>query len=202
MSTGTLFIVSAASGTGKTSLTRALIKQLPQLKLSISHTTRPKRACEIQNQHYFYVSDTEFQQLIAADAFLEYAEVFGHYYGTSRVAIEENLKKGIDMLLDIDWQGALQIKNKVPCTTIFLLPPSKAELRSRLEKRKRETFEQIAARLALSSTEIAHFRDFDYTVVNDDFNEALAKLKAIITAQRLLTVRRHEDLAPLLAELL
>ena len=202
MSKGTLFIVSAASGTGKTSLTRALIKQLPHLKLSISHTTRNLRAHETPDQHYFYVSDAEFKQLIAADAFLEYAEVFGHYYGTSRKEIEENLEQGTDMLLDIDWQGALQIKGKIPCTTIFLLPPSKAELRNRLEKRKRETAEQIASRLALASTEIAHFKEFDYTVVNDNFEETLSQLKAIITARRLVTARQRENLAPLLAELL
>ncbi len=185
MNKGTLYIIAAASGTGKTSLTEALARTVENIKISVSHTTRPIRANEKANQHYFYVTAPEFEELIKKQAFLEYAHVFGHYYGTSRQAIEESLNAGFDVILDIDWQGARQVRERIACTTIFLLPPSYAELRLRLEKRKREDSQVIEERLAAASSEISHYKEFDYVVINDKFEDALLDLQAIIRSHRL-----------------
>lgn len=184
---GNIFIIAAASGTGKTSLSRALIESIDNIKLSISHTSRPQKAAEHADLHYFYIDDKTFEAMIAADLFLEHAKVFGHYYGTSLQFVEDNLKNGIDIILDIDWQGAQQIRKKLPnCVSIFLLPPSKQSLRQRLEKRKRDDAHDIAMRLKMASNEISHYNEFDYIVINDDFATALNDLKSIVTAHRLL----------------
>ncbi|MBU0744068.1 MAG: guanylate kinase, partial [Gammaproteobacteria bacterium] len=152
-SKGTLYIIAAASGTGKTSLADALSQTVENIEISISHTTRPVRVNEKSSKQYFFVMPKEFEVLIQQRAFLEYAQVFGHYYGTSRQFVEEKLNAGIDVILDIDWQGARQVRKQIECTSIFLLPPSVAELRQRLEKRKREDSQVIEQRLAAASSD-------------------------------------------------
>jgi guanylate kinase len=182
---GKLYIIAAASGTGKTSLAEALSQTLENIKISISHTTRSIRANERANQHYFFVTNTEFEKLIAKQAFLEYARIFSYYYGTSRQAVEENLNAGFDVILDIDWQGARQVRDRIECTTIFLLPPSYVELRLRLEKRKRENSGLIEERLSVANSEISHYKEFDYIVINDKFENALLDLRSIVHSNRL-----------------
>jgi guanylate kinase len=182
---GTLYIVTAASGTGKTSLTDAIIATMTNIKISISHTTRSIRANERANEHYFFVTPQEFELLIQQNVFLEYAQVFGNYYGTSRDWVREQLAVGVDIILDIDWQGAQKIRKQMDCVTIFLLPPSRAELRLRLEKRGSDDVKTIEKRLAVASSEIAHYGEFDYIVINDKFEEAVTDLQAIIRSQRL-----------------
>lgn len=188
MSKGTLYIVSAPSGAGKSSLISALLENNPiyAMKVSVSHTTRNKRPGEIEGQHYHFVSHTEFEQLIEQNVFLEHAYVFGHYYGTSKVWIEETLNKGIDVFLDIDWQGARQIRAQMPDSrSIFILPPSKSELERRLTARGQDDEQVIAQRMSQAQAEISHYNEYDYLIINDDFDVALMDFKAIIRAQRL-----------------
>jgi guanylate kinase len=199
---GTLYIIAAASGTGKTSLAKALSESLSDINISISHTTRAKRAGEEANKHYFFIDKSEFEAMIIAQKFLEYAEVFGQYYGTSYEWVNERLAKGCDVVLDIDWQGAVQIRQKMPCISIFLLPPSMQELCSRLEARKREGSALIAQRLAQASHEISHYKEFDYVIINDNFAHALQDLQTIVKTQRLRTFYQAEKYAALLQELL
>ena len=185
---GTLYIVSAPSGAGKSSLIQALLKTQPlyDTQVSISHTTRAKRPGENHAEHYYFVSHDEFRQMIEEDAFLEYAEVFGNYYGTSRKAIEQILSTGVDVFLDIDWQGAQQIRKKMPQSrSIFILPPSKDELDRRLRGRGQDSDEVIAKRMAQAVAEMTHYAEYDYLIVNDDFDLALSDLKTIIRAERL-----------------
>lgn len=197
---GTLYIVSAPSGAGKSSLIQALLKTQPlyDTQVSISHTTRAKRPGENHAEHYYFVSHDEFRQMIEEDAFLEYAEVFGNYYGTSRKAIEQILSTGVDVFLDIDWQGAQQIRKKMPQSrSIFILPPSKDELDRRLRGRGQDSDEVIAKRMAQAVAEITHYAEYDYLIVNDDFDLALSDLKTIIRAERLRLGRqkmRHDAL--------
>ena len=199
---GTLYIIAAASGTGKTSLARALAQKTDNIKISISHTTRPIGAKEEANRHYFYVTMEQFEELIRRDSFLEYARVFNnYYYGTSREFVEQQLASGIDIILDIDWQGARQVREKMACQTIFLLPPSKTELRQRLEKRQREDSRLIAERLRIASSEISHYQEFDYIIINDNFDSALADLEAIVRANRLLLAKQQLKYRALLADL-
>lgn len=182
---GTLYIIAAASGTGKTSLAKALAQTVENIKVSISHTTRSMRASEKADQHYFFVTPQEFESLIKQQAFLEYAQVFGHYYGTSRKAVEKQLKAGFDVILDIDWQGARQVREQIECVSIFLLPPSNKELRLRLEKRKREDSHIIEERFAAANSEISHYKEFDYVIINDKFEAALLSLQTIVYSERL-----------------
>jgi len=199
---GTLYIVSAASGTGKTSLTEALAKTIDNVKISVSHTTRQIRANEKDGQNYFFVTSEEFESLITKSAFLEHAQVFGCYYGTSRHFVEEQLNAGIDVILDIDWQGARQVRGQIQCVSVFLLPPSRAELRLRLERRKREDSQIIEQRLAAASSEITHYKEFDYVVINDKFENALADLQMIIRSQRLRLRQQAEKYGTLIKELI
>lgn len=200
---GTLYIIAAASGTGKTSLARALEQSLANIKISISHTTRAIHAQEIANQSYFFIDNTSFERMIAEHAFLEHARVFGYYYGTSRGFVDEQLNQGADVILDIDWQGAAQIKKLYPQSeSIFLLPPSKEELRRRLNKRKRDDVETIENRLNLASSEISHAHEFDYIVINDNFDLALKDLQTIVLANRLRQKSQAAKYADLLKELL
>lgn len=193
MTLGNLYILSAPSGAGKSSLINALLTELADhntsdhtVQLSISHTTRSPRPGEENGIHYYFTSHNEFKQLIAQDHFLEWAEVFGNYYGTSLPMIEQSLEKGIDIFLDIDWQGARQIRQKVPnVKTIFILPPSKPELEKRLFGRGQDSAETIASRMAQAVSEMSHYNEFDYVIVNDDFQIALNELKSILTAERL-----------------
>lgn len=199
---GTLYIVSAASGTGKTSLTDAIVAKMTNIKISISHTTRPIRANERADEHYFFITPQEFELLIQQNVFLEYAHVFGNYYGTSRNWVLEQLVAGFDIILDIDWQGAQKIRKQMECVTIFLLPPSRAELRLRLEKRGSDDVKTIEQRLAVASSEIAHYGEFDYIVINDRFEDAVTDLQAIIRSQRLQLRRQMVSHGALVKELL
>lgn len=200
MAQGTLYIVSAPSGAGKSSLIQALLKTQPlyDTQVSISHTTRVKRPGESHGEHYFFVSVDEFKRMIQENEFLEYAEVFGNYYGTSRTAIEQVLATGVDVFLDIDWQGAQQIRSQMPqARSIFILPPSKEELARRLRGRGQDSEEVIARRMAQAVAEMTHYAEYDYLIVNDDFDLALLDLKTIIRAERLRLSRqkvRHDAL--------
>lgn len=200
MSLGNLYIISAPSGAGKSSLINALLADLPhsQVQLSISHTTRNPRPGEEHGVHYYFTQHEEFKRLIEQGHFLEWAEVFGNYYGTSLPMIERSLEQGIDVFLDIDWQGARQIRAKVPnVKTIFILPPSKAELEKRLIGRGQDSADTIAKRMSEAVSEMSHYNEFDYVIVNDDFQTALSELKSILTAERLkqaVQAERHQGL--------
>ena len=184
--TGTLYIVAAPSGAGKSSLVNALLEREPGIVLSVSHTTRPPRPGDVDGQHYHFVNRGVFERLVGENAFLEHAEVFGNFYGTSRAAVEPLLAEGRDVLLEIDWQGARQVRNVRPdCVSIFILPPSREELERRLRTRAADNAPTIARRLAESREEIAHAADFDFIIVNDQFADALADLRAIVTSRRL-----------------
>ncbi len=201
---GTLFVVAAPSGAGKSSLVAALLEREPQIALSISHTTRRARPREVHGQHYYFVPRGEFERDVAGGMFLEHAEVHGNLYGTSRAAVRERLADGHDVLLEIDWQGAEQIRrSQSDCVSVFILPPSRAELERRLRGRASDSEEVIEQRLRNSRGEIAHACEFDYILVNDVFAEALADLQAIVHAVRqrsAVQCRRHEMLiAQLLA---
>ncbi|MFT2089517.1 guanylate kinase [Paraglaciecola sp. 2405UD69-4] len=190
---GNLFILAAPSGAGKSSLIKALLEKHQEsddhnnaMQVSVSHTTRAPRPGEVDGVHYHFVDHAAFEALIAENSFFEWAEVFGNYYGTSRVVIEQTLAKGIDVFLDIDWQGARQVKAQIPDTaTIFVAPPSKEELQRRLTQRGQDSAEVIAERMTKAVSEISHYHEFDFIVVNDDFEAALNELEAIVTTRRL-----------------
>lgn len=190
---GNLFILSAPSGAGKSSLINALLNPEQtsdiderSMQVSVSHTTRDPRPGENNGEHYHFVSIEEFKKQINQQAFYEYAEVFGNYYGTSEKAIDDQLAQGIDVFLDIDWQGAQQVRMKKPqVTTVFICPPSKQALESRLRGRGQDSEEIIASRMAAAKSECSHFEEFDYIIVNDNFDEALLDLKTIVHNQRL-----------------
>ena len=198
-----LFVIAAPSGGGKTSLITALLKRDDQVSLSISHTTRPPRPGEIDGVHYHFVDEQTFIDRVEQDAFLEYARVYDHWYGTSRTTVEGILERGYDVLLDIDWQGARQIKRNFPnCCTIFILPPSLEALRMRLSKRAQDSEEVIDRRMRAARAELSHGGEFDYLIVNDDFDQALADLHSIVRTGILgpdgQLERNHDLLAQLL----
>ena len=181
MSEPGLYVVSAPSGGGKTSLVNALLERDPHVALSVSHTTRPPRPGERDGVHYYFVDEAAFEALAADGAFLEHARVFDHRYGTGRESVERQLADGLDVLLDIDWQGARQIRASFPAArTIFILPPSLNELRRRLVGRGQDSETVIARRMRAARDEISHAGEFDFLIVNDDFEEALADLHAVI----------------------
>ncbi|NHH88821.1 guanylate kinase [Pseudoalteromonas sp. MB47] len=183
---GNLFILSAPSGAGKSSLISALLEKHSDMKVSVSHTTRSPRPGEENGVHYHFVSVDEFKTLIEKNDFFEWAQVFDNYYGTSKQAIESQLEAGIDVFLDIDWQGAQQIRKLVDdVETIFILPPSKEELESRLNNRGQDSAEVIAGRMAKAQSETSHYNEYDYVVVNDDFDTALTEIETIVMAKRL-----------------
>ncbi|GEB72978.1 guanylate kinase [Pseudoalteromonas carrageenovora] len=195
---GNLFILSAPSGAGKSSLITALLKKHDDMKVSVSHTTRSPRPGEENAVHYHFVSADEFKALIAKDDFFEWAQVFDNYYGTSKQAIESQLDAGIDVFLDIDWQGAQQVRKIMPSVqTIFILPPSKEELEQRLNNRGQDSAEVIAGRMAQAQSETSHYNEYDFVVVNDEFDTALSDIETIVMAQRL-TLKaqqnRHQNL--------
>ena len=199
-----LYVVSAPSGAGKTSLVNALVESTSNICVSVSHTTRAKRPGEIEGVHYYFVSQKEFELLIKTQAFLEYAEVFQQdYYGTTRAFVTEKLSQNIDVVLEIDWQGAQQIRKIFPeIITIFILPPSREALIERLEHRARDDENTIKQRMAQARNEISHYHEFDYMIINDQFEEALADLKAIVCAERLRQRQQQKRYMPLIAELL
>lgn len=183
---GNLFILSAPSGAGKSSLINALLKKHTDMKVSVSHTTRSPRPGEENSVHYHFVTTDEFKALIEKNDFFEWAQVFDNYYGTSKQAIESQLNAGIDVFLDIDWQGAQQVRKIMPSVqTIFILPPSKAELEQRLNNRGQDSADVIASRMAKAQSETSHFNEYDFVIVNDDFDTALNDIETIVMAQRL-----------------
>ncbi|MDT8406781.1 MAG: guanylate kinase [Methylococcales bacterium] len=199
MTQATLFSVSAPSGAGKTSLVRQLLAETDQLALSISHTTRAQRPGERHGEDYFFVSREAFSAMQEQNAFLEHAQVFDHCYGTAQSTVTDQLASGSDVLLEIDWQGARQVKQRCPdCVCIFILPPSIVELERRLRGRGQDTDAIIARRMRDARAEISHWPEYDYIVVNDDFATALADLKAIVQANRLRRSRQAVALAKLL----
>ena len=176
-----LFIIAAPSGCGKTSLVEALIKNAKNLYVSVSHTTRPPRSDEINGINYYFVSIDEFEEMIKNNAFVEHAMVFDNHYGSSSKLIREKLDEGIDVILEIDWQGARQVKENMPnAISIFILPPSKEALLGRLQQRAQDNDETINKRMSDAQNQMQHFNEFDYLVINDDFNSALNDLNLII----------------------
>ncbi|HET7610195.1 MAG TPA: guanylate kinase [Rhodanobacteraceae bacterium] len=185
MSRGRLFIVAAPSGAGKSTLVNALLAREPGIALSISHTTRAPRPGDVDGVQYHFVDRTAFEAMVARGDFIEHADVFGNYYGTSRAAVEPALASGRDVLLEIDWQGAAQVRRAMPeCVSIFILPPSRAELERRLRARGTDNVATIERRLAASREEISHAHEFDCIVVNDRFEDAVAALQATVHAAR------------------
>ncbi|HVS76484.1 MAG TPA: guanylate kinase [Steroidobacteraceae bacterium] len=180
---GTLFVLAAPSGAGKTSLVGALLERMPQLRMSVSHTTRPRRPNEEHGREYYFVEVPEFERLVQEGQFLENARVFDNLYGTARAPVEARLGQGGDIVLEIDWQGARQVRAAMPdCVTIFILPPSREALEKRLRSRATDSQEVIARRLRDAVSDMSHWREFDYVVVNDDFEKAVADLIAIVAA--------------------
>ncbi|MCK2184963.1 guanylate kinase [Halomonas getboli] len=203
MPQGTLFIVSAPSGAGKTSLVRELIESLDGIQVSVSHTTRPRREGEVDGVNYHFVDPAEFERMIAEGDFFEHAKVFDNYYGTSRRAVEELLAAGQDVILEIDWQGARQVREQLPQTvSIFILPPSREELERRLSGRGTDEHAVVASRMREAVSEMSHYDEYDYVVINDDFTTAERELQSLVVARRLTAERTRERHAPLLAALL
>ncbi|QCF24869.1 guanylate kinase [Hydrocarboniclastica marina] len=195
---GTLYVISAPSGAGKTSLVAALLERDPRLRVSVSHTTRASRPGEVDGTNYHFVSQDVFVEMIGQGAFLEHAEVFGNYYGTSQLWVNEQLALDRDVILEIDWQGAQQVRRLRPdCVSIFIAPPSLAELRLRLERRGQDNADVIDRRMREATAECSHHGEYDYLVLNDHFEDALADLLAIARAERARTESqqvRHPEL--------
>ncbi len=195
---GTLFTVSAPSGAGKTSLVRALVESIDGLRVSVSHTTREKRPGEVHGINYNFVDHAEFTAMLERDAFLEHAQVFANLYGTSKQWVEDTLAGGDDVILEIDWQGAAQVRRLLPdAVGVFILPPSQACLHERLTGRGQDDIEVIEARMAEAKSEMSHFVEADYLIVNDSFDIALQEFRALVIAQRLKLEKqqlRHQGL--------
>lgn len=203
MTTGSLFIVTAASGTGKTSLVKQLIATTNDLAVSISHSSRTPRPGETDGQHYHFVSRDEFAEMIKNGEFLEHAEVFDNFYGTAEKSVDYMLANGLDVILEIDWQGALQVQKIRPdAVMIFILPPDRQSLRQRLSNRGQDSQEVIEKRLSGSVYEMSQYVNFDYIVINDNFDVALAELKSIVLANRLTLAKQVERHAKRIEELL
>jgi guanylate kinase len=203
MKRGRLIVISAPSGAGKTSLVKALLARRPDLRLSVSHTTRKRRPTEAEGREYHFVSAPEFERLVAQGEFLEHARVFDNFYGTSRAYVEQQLAAGHDVLLEIDWQGARQVRAAMPqCVSVFVLPPARDALAQRLARRATDSAEVIARRLADAAADMSHYREFDYVVVNDDFEQAVAELERIIAGHGEGLRSDRAALAPLIADLL
>lgn len=197
-SSGLLFVITAPSGAGKTSLIDALLKKDARLKLSISYTTRPPRPAERSGREYHFVDERAFVEMLKAGEFLESAEVHGYRYGTSRTVVRELLSGGDDLILEIDWQGAREVRRLMPdCIGIFILPPSIAELERRMRARGQDSQAVIEKRMANAREELAHAPEFEYTIINKDFDEALQDLVGVVRAERVRSARvleRHSEL--------
>lgn len=195
---GTLYTVSAPSGAGKTSLVNALVESTPELKVSVSHTTRNKRPGEIEGVDYHFVTHEEFLGMVHRNEFLEHAQVFTNHYGTSRLWVEETLNQGIDVILEIDWQGARQVRELLPeSRSIFILPPSRETLRERLTGRGQDQATVIEARMGEAQSEMSHYNEAHFLIVNDEFDTALQEFRAILLSQRLLLEKqrlKHQNL--------
>ena len=182
---GTLFIIAAPSGAGKTSLVRALSKKINSLSISTSHTTRQPREDEREGEDYFFIEEKKFTDLVKENYFLEYAKVFDNYYGTSRSLVESEIEAGRNVILEIDWQGAKQVKSVgLEIISIFILPPNYQALRERLLNRKKDNIQTIERRMSTAFEEISHYKEFDFIVINDDFEQTLTKLNEIIVSPK------------------
>lgn len=200
---GQLYIFSAPSGAGKTSLVEALLKSTSGIEVSVSHTTRAMRPGEENGLHYHFVDTAEFEKMVEAAAFLEDAKVFDNYYGTSQKAVEDRLSQGEDVILEIDWQGAQQVRKLMPfAISVFILPPSREALEQRLNSRGQDSAEIITRRMRDATSDMEHYVEFDYVIINDDFDEATQQLKSIVLAQRqrieVITQREHSVLEGML----
>jgi len=203
MANGTLYVISAASGAGKTSLVNAVLTQVDDLVISVSHTTRAPREGEVDGVNYHFVDKASFEKMVEAGEFFEHATVFGNMYGTSQQHLEEQLKSGMDVILEIDWQGARQIRQLMPdCRSIYIVPPSTTALRERLNARGQDDEAVIDKRMREAISEMSHYVEFDYLIINDDFAEAKDNLAAIIKGNRMLHERQQQKYADLLAQLL
>ncbi|HSC85125.1 MAG TPA: guanylate kinase [Pseudomonas sp.] len=203
VTTGTLYIVSAPSGAGKTSLVKALLDSEPHIRVSVSHTTRAMRPGEQDGVNYHFVDHAQFAAMIERGEFLEHAQVFDNFYGTSQVWLEKTLAEGYDLILEIDWQGAQQVRKLMPqAKSIFILPPTQEALRHRLTNRGQDSSEIIERRMQDAVSEMSHYVEYDYLVINDDFSHALSDLKAIFRANKLLQEAQQQRHAGLLSELL
>lgn len=200
---GTLYVISAPSGAGKTSLVKALLEGDAQARVSVSHTTRDMRPGEVDGKDYNFVDMATFDQMVADKQFLEYADVFTNKYGTSNIWVQDQLNQGIDVILEIDWQGAQQIRQLVPeCRSIFILPPSREELHKRLSGRGTDSDEVVNYRMEQATSEMSHYGEFDYLVINDDFDQALTELQSIFCAGRLQIARQSKKHTEMLDSLL
>lgn len=200
---GTLFVISAPSGAGKTSLVKALLEKTEDIGVSVSHTTRAKREGEQDGVDYNFIDKESFIAMVGESAFLEHAQVFDNYYGTAIANIEDKLKQGEDVILEIDWQGAAQVRKQLPyAVNIFILPPSQSALEERLRGRGQDSDEIIQRRMRDAKSETSHYSEYDYLIVNDDFENALTELKSIVLARRCRYAAQTQRLAPLLKELL
>lgn len=203
MTKGTLFVISAASGAGKTSLVKSVLQHVSDIEVSVSHTTRAPREGEVDGVDYHFVDKETFQSMVNGSEFIESATVFGNMYGTSRQHIQEQLFKGKDVILEIDWQGARQIRQLMnDCRTIYVVPPSVAALRERLTSRGQDDESVIDQRMQEAISEMSHYVEFDYLIINDDFDEARDNLAAIIKGNRMLHEHQQQKHADLLAKLL
>lgn len=203
ISTGTLYVFSAPSGAGKTTLVKALLEQTPAIGVSVSHTTRAPREGEINGKDYNFVSQDDFKGLIDRSAFLEHAQVFDNFYGTSQIWVEQELDAGRDVILEIDWQGANQIRQQMPdMVSVFILPPSREELLKRLTGRGTDSQEIIDRRMQDAESEMSHYGEFDYLIINDDFDLALQELRSIVLARRQRTAAQSQIQQELLQNLL
>jgi guanylate kinase len=200
---GSLFVIAAPSGAGKTSLVKAVLDRDPALRVSVSHTTRKQREKEIPGRDYNFVNVEEFKRLKEAGEFLEHAQVFDNFYGTGRAQVQALRNAGHDVILEIDWQGAQQVRKAAPdCKTVFILPPSRVELETRLRNRRTDSDEVIERRLRDAVADMSHFDEFDYVIVNDDFEAAVAQLLAILRGGGTEYGAKRAELTPLLADLL
>jgi guanylate kinase len=200
---GALFVVSAPSGAGKTSLVKALRTSVDSIAVSVSHTTRGRRPGEEHGRDYFFIDSFEFQRMLDAGDFLEHANVYDFCYGTAKRTVEAALHQGLDVVLEIDWQGARQIREQMEnCTSIFILPPSRQTLEERLLNRRQDGPETIARRMQDAIAEMSHYREYDYLIVNADFDAALSQLRSIVLAKRAETKRQAQLLQDLIIHLL
>ncbi|MES9964401.1 MAG: guanylate kinase [Candidatus Sedimenticola sp. 20ELBAFRAG] len=200
---GTLFIVSAPSGAGKTSLLKALVESESGVEVSVSHTTRQMRPGEVDGKDYHFVDVDSFSQMIGEGAFLEHAKVFDNFYGTSEAGILSQLEQGLDVILEIDWQGARQVRERIPsAVSIFILPPTQQALQQRLGGRGQDSEEIIERRMSDAKSEMSHYGEYDYLILNDLFEQALGELRAVVTSHQFLIARQSEKLETQLKALL